>query len=379
MIYKLRALLAMLLLALGLVGCATLGYYGQSIGGQLEILTKRRPIADLLDDPAVAEELKVKLALILRLRAFASDQLRLPDNDSYRSYADLERPYAVWNVYAAPELSLTPKEWCFPVVGCVAYRGYFSKHEAEAFAEELRGQGYDVHVGGVAAYSTLGWFHDPMLNTLIHRPTADLAGLMFHELAHQQVYMRDDSTFNESFATAVELEGARRWLAANGTPGQLDDYLAAKQAQARFVTLVMHYRARLAALYASEKTDAHKRAAKAKLFSELRADYEKQQTKDGGGREYTGWLARDLNNARLVPIGVYRQHLPAFQALLAQENGDLAAFYRAVQQLAKLPKDQRDARLAALSARYAAGPNAPLRAPATHTEVGSVAKGHGWP
>jgi predicted aminopeptidase len=357
MIYKLRALLAIVLLTVGLIGCATLGYYGQSIGGQLEMLAKRRPIAELLDDPAVTDELKTRLALILQLRAFASDQLRLPDNDSYRSYADLERPYAVWNVYAAPELSLTPKEWCFPVVGCVAYRGYFAKHEAEAFAEELRAQGYDVHVGGVAAYSTLGWFHDPMLNTLIHRPIADLAGLMFHELAHQQVYVRDDSTFNESFATAVELEGARRWLAANGAPGQLDDYLAGKRAQGRFVALIMDYRARLAALYASEEPDEHKRAAKAKLFSELRADYEKQRIRDGGGRAYARWFEQELNNARLVPVGVYRQHLPAFQALLARENGDLAAFYRAVQQLAQLPKDQRDARLAALSPLVAAGPN----------------------
>ncbi|MBI5611804.1 MAG: aminopeptidase [Gammaproteobacteria bacterium] len=347
MIYKSRALLAIVLLAAGLTGCATLGYYGQSIGGQLEMLAKRRPIAELLDDPAASDELKTRLALILRLRAFASNELRLPDNASYRSYADLERPYAVWNVYAAPELSLTPKEWCFPVVGCVAYRGYFAKHAAEAFAADLRTQGYDVYVGGVAAYSTLGWFHDPMLNTLIHRPTADLAGLMFHELAHQQVYVRDDSAFNESFATAVEIEGARRWLAANGTPGQLDDYLAAKQSQTRFVALIMDYRARLTALYASEESDEHKRAAKAKLFTELRADHEKQRNRDGGGREYTRWFEQELNNARLVPVGVYRQYLAAFQALLAREGGDLAAFYRAVQQLADLPKAQRDARLSA--------------------------------
>ncbi len=362
MTYKMRALLAVLLLALGSVGCATLGYYGQSIGGQLEVLAKRRPIADLLDDPAVADDLKTRLSLILRLRAFASNELLLPDNASYRSYADLERPYAVWNVYAAPELSLTPKEWCFPVVGCVAYRGYFARHEAETFAEKLRGQGYDVHVGGVAAYSTLGWFHDPMLNTLIHRPPADLAGLMFHELAHQQVYVRDDSTFNESFATAVELEGARRWLAAMGTPGQLDDYLAAKQTQARFVALVMHYRARLAALYASEQTAEHKRAGKAKLFSELRADHEKQKASGDDGRHHARWFEQGLNNARLVPFGVYRQHLPAFQALLARQNGDLAAFYRAVHELAQLPKVERDAQLAALGARYAAGPNSRARA-----------------
>jgi len=340
-----RALLAVCLLGLGLAGCATLGYYGQSIGGQLEVLNKRRPIAELLDDPTTSDDLRAKLVLILRLRAFASGELRLPDNDSYRSYADLDRPYAVWNVYAAPELALTPKEWCFPIAGCVAYRGYFAKHEAEAFAEELRGQGYDVHVGGVAAYSTLGWFHDPMLNTLIHRPEADLAGLMFHELAHQVVYVRGDSAFNESFATALELEGARRWLSAHGTPQQLADYLAAKQRHARFVELIMHTRARLAALYASEETDTHKRAAKAGIFSELRANYEQQKPDATGRREYARWFGRDLNNARLVPIGVYHQYVPAFQALLAQANGDLAAFYRAVQRLADLPKEQRRAQL----------------------------------
>jgi predicted aminopeptidase len=353
----LLALTAVLLLALGLAGCTALGYYGQSIGGQLEVLNKRRPIAEWLDDPTTLADLKPKLELILRLRAFASQELQLPDNDSYRSYADLDRPYAVWNVYAAPEFSLTPKEWCFPFVGCVAYRGYFAKAEAEAYAAELQGQGHDVHVGGVAAYSTLGWFHDPMLNTLIHRPTADLAGLMFHELAHQQVYVRDDSTFNESFATAVELEGARRWLAANGTPEQLDDYLAGKRAQGRFVTLIMDYRARLAALYASEQTDTHKRAAKAWIFSELRAEYARQTADGKLGDDYRRWFERDLNNARLAPIGVYRQHLPAFQALLTRENGDLAAFYRAVQQLAQLPRDQRDARLATLSPQVAASPN----------------------
>ncbi len=343
-----RALLALFLLALGLVGCTALGYYGQSIGGQLEVLNKRRPIAELLDDPATSADLKPKLELILRLRAFASEALQLPDNASYRSYADLDRPYAVWNVYAAPEFSLTPKEWCFPFVGCVAYRGYFAKPEAEAYAAELQREGYDVHVGGVAAYSTLGWFHDPMLNTLIHRPEADLAGLMFHELAHQKIYVRGDSAFNESFATAVELEGARRWLIQNGTPQQLADYLTAKQRHARFVALIMRYRTRLAALYATDATDAHKRAAKAEIFSELRANYEQQNPNGGERREYARWFEHDLNNARLVPIGVYHEYVAAFQALLAQANGDLAAFYRAVQQLAELPKQQRHAQLSAL-------------------------------
>ncbi len=339
---------AILLLALGLAGCAMLGYYGQSIGGQLELLKKRRPIAALLDDRATPADLKPKLELILKLRAFASEALQLPDNDSYRSYADIDRPYAVWNVFATPEFSLTSKEWCFPFVGCVAYRGYFAKAQAEAYAAELQRQGYDVHVGGVAAYSTLGWFHDPMLNTLIHRPEGDLAGLMFHELAHQKIYVSGDSAFNESFATAVELEGARRWLIQNGTPQQLADYLAAKQRQTQFVALIQRTRARLAALYATDETDAHKRTAKARIFSELRADYARQSADGKLGDDYRRWFERDLNNARLVPIGVYHEHVTAFQALLAQESGDWAAFYRRVQQLAELPKEQRHAHLNAL-------------------------------
>lgn len=338
-------LAAVLLLAVGLAGCATLGYYGQSIGGQLEVLNKRRPIAELLDDPATPADLKPKLALILRLRAFASEALQLPDNDSYRSYADLNRPYAVWNVYAAPEFSLSPKEWCFPFVGCVAYRGYFAKAEADAYAVELRDEGYDVYVGGVAAYSTLGWFHDPMLNTLIHRPEADLAGLMFHELAHQKIYARDDSAFNESFATTVELEGARHWLNQNGTPQQLAGYRTTKQHQARFVTLMLDTRSRLAALYATDQADTAKRTAKALIFSELRAEYARQVSDGRLGADYRRWIESDLNNAMLVPIGVYHQYVVAFQALLAQEPGDWTAFYRRVQRLAELPKEQRHAQL----------------------------------
>ena len=351
MIYNFRTWLSMLL-ALGLAGCAALGYYGQSIGGQLELLNKRRPIAALLDDPATPTDLKPKLQLILRLRAFASENLQLPDNDSYRSYADLDRPYAVWNVFATPEFSLTPKEWCFPIVGCVAYRGYFAKAEAETYAAELQREGYDVHVGGVAAYSTLGWFHDPMLNTLIHRPEADLAGLMFHELAHQKIYARGDSAFNESFATAVELEGARRWLSQNGTPQQLADYLTAKQHQAHFVALVQNTRARLASLYATNETDDRKRAVKAKIFSELRAEYARQAAAGKLGDDYRRWFERDLNNARLAPIGVYHEHVAAFQALLAEANGNLAAFYRAADTIAGRPRAERMRALKDLLGNY---------------------------
>lgn len=352
MTYHARALPLLLLFALGLSGCTALGYYGQSIGGQLELLNKRRPITALLDDPATPVDLKPKLELILRLRAFASKELQLPDNDSYRSYADLDRPYAVWNVFATPEFALTPKEWCFPFVGCVAYRGYFAKSDAEAYAAELQREGYDVHVDGVAAYSTLGWFHDPMLNTLIHRPEGELAGLMFHELAHQKIYVRGDSAFNESFATAVELEGAGRWLNQHGTPQQLSDYLGARQSQAQFVALIQRTRTRLAALYATDQLDDAKRAAKARIFSELRDEYARQSADGKIGDDYRRWFERDLNNARLVPVGVYHEHVAAFRALFAEEGGDWTAFYQRVQRLADLPRDQRHAQLnALLSAR----------------------------
>ena len=210
------------LLAVALAGCADLPYYWQAAGGQFELWQRSRPIAELVADQTTEADIKARLERVQAIRAFASRELGLPDNASYRTYADLGRPFVVWNLFAAPELSLTPKEWCFPVAGCVTYRGYFAEAGARALAGELEAQGLDTYVGGVPAYSTLGWFADPLPSTVIGYPDLDLARLIFHELAHQVVYVPGDTLFNESFATTVEREGVRRWAEAKGTPADLN-------------------------------------------------------------------------------------------------------------------------------------------------------------
>lgn len=348
---RLQAFAALLIASTLLSGCANLGYYTQSIGGQMQIFSRQRPIAELLDDRQTPAPLKDKLAAVLQIREFASEELRLPENGSYRDYADLGRPHVVWNVFAAPPLSLELKRWCFALVGCVGYRGYFSPERAQALARELRGQGYDVHVGAVPAYSTLGWFDDPVLNTVIDEPEIELAGLIFHELAHQVVYVRDDSAFNESFATAVELEGARRWLARRGSPAQWATYAAAKDRHAQFLRLIAQYRVRFKALYGSTATAPDKLVRKQALFNDLRADYEQLRSQWDGYAGYDRFFTRELNNAHLAALATYYEFVPAFQALLAQHDGDLAAFYRSVKKIGRLPKAERRERLAAYAGR----------------------------
>ena len=344
MIRALRSLLPLLPLLL-LTGCANFSYYTQVIGGQMDILAKSRPIDEWIDDPATTPETRQKLATVLTLREFATRELGLPDNRSYRGYADLERPFAVWNVFATPELSLQPREWCFVVAGCVSYRGYFTHAKADGFAAELRQQGYDVYVGGVAAYSTLGWFNDPMLNTVLKRSETEIAGILFHELAHQKLYVKDDSAFNESFATVVELEGVKRWFQQQGKPGEFHRYQKNIKRREEFVALVLGHRERLAETYASNLSDAEKRAAKARILAELRNDYAALKTGWDGYEGYDNWFAQDLNNARLVSIGLYHQHVAALQKLLARLNGDLVSFYRAVDELTKRSKAERDGAL----------------------------------
>jgi len=342
--YFLRFFALFLLLAV-LAGCASPFYYTQAVSGQIELLMKRRPIEEVLADPATPQETRRQLELVRRLREFASRELLLPDNRSYRLYVDLHRSHAVWNVFAAPELSLEPKEWCFIVAGCVPYRGYFARAAAEQFADALEQKGYDVYVGGVLAFSTLGWFNDPLLNTFIDRPEATLAGLLFHELAHQKIYVTGDTSFNESFATTVELEGVKRWFERNGTPQQADAYRQKLQRREEFIELMLKHRAHLSEVYASHLNDAEKRAAKAHEFNELRKDYAALKASWGGDTTYDGWFAHNLNNAQLIAVGLYTQYVSAFQKLLAQHHGDLAAFYRAVDRLAHLPREQRDADL----------------------------------
>ena len=336
-------------LALLLSGCANIGYYWQSVSGQLGIWRRERPIEEVIKDVGTPDELRRKLAAVVRIREFASRELNLPDNRSYRDYADLGRPYAVWNVFAAPEFSVQAERWCFLFAGCVSYRGYFSREEADGFSADLAGQGYDVHVGGVPAYSTLGWFADPVLSTFIHFPEADVARLVFHELAHQVVYVKDDSAFNESFAATVEQEGLRRWFGRSGDAKGMENYQRGRRMRMEFSRLVEKHRARLDALYRSRLAPEAMRVRKRELLDELEADYRALKAGWGGYSGYDGWFARPPNNALLASFSLYAQRVPAFDALLQREGGDLARFYRAARELAALPKEKRDRELAALS------------------------------
>lgn len=311
----------------------------------MRVLGAQRPIDALLENPDTPPALQRKLRLVLEVREFASRYLGLPDNDSYRYYADIKRPYVLWNVFAADEFSTKLQTWCFPVAGCVSYRGYFAQDKAEEFAASLRARGRDVFVGGVPAYSTLGWFHDPVLNTVLDRHDTDLAGLIFHELAHQVIYVRNDSAFNESFATAVELEGVRRWLAQRGSADKIAAYEQAKHRQARFAGLIALYRERLKELYVEDIPREDKFARKAALFAALKQDYAALKQDWGGYAGYDRWFARDLNNAHLASVATYHQLVPGFQQVLREQDGDLPRFFHAIKQLAKLSKTERTARL----------------------------------
>jgi predicted aminopeptidase len=334
--------LLLLTAALG-SGCATVSYYSQAIGGHFDLLNRARPIDEWLADPALTPALRERLVYAAEARAYAARELGLPDNDSYRRYADLGRPFAVWNVFATPELSLKAREWCFPVVGCVSYRGFFSRERAQAFAAELRAEGHDVYVAGVAAYSTLGWFDDPLTNAMLARPLPEVAGLVFHELAHQRLYVRDDTTFNESFATVVELEGVRQWLAARGAGDQYAAYVVRHERRLAFNKLLLQQRAKLEKLYAAGLTDDQKRAGKRAIFDDLRREYARL---DAGGM-FDRWMQQDLNNAHLASVGLYHGQVEAMRALLARRSGDMRAFYDEMTRLAALPKADRLIALAA--------------------------------
>lgn len=341
-----RRWLPLLLVTLVVSGCATLGYYGQSIGGQWEVWDKRKPINEILTAPDTPDALRKQLQAVLAIRDFASTELALPDNASYRSYADLQRPYVVWNVFAAKPFEMSLQKWCFPFAGCVGYRGYFAQADAQAFAKQLVAEGKDVYVGGVAAYSTLGWFDDPLLNTVLNRSPARIAGLVFHELAHQQLYVEGDTAFNEGFATAVQLEGVRRWLAKYGDDAQRQDYAQFQQRQTDFVTLVTETRNRLQTMYLQSLSDTEKQSRKTAVQAALRQQYQQLKKQWGGYAGYDAWFTQDLNNAQLAAVTTYRDRVPAFQHLLAEHDGDLRAFYQACAALGDMSAAQRQVALA---------------------------------
>jgi len=331
-------------------GCSTIGYYAQSIGGHLDLLQQARPVPQWLADEEASAALKERLALSQRIRDFAVSELKLPDNASYRRYADLKRGAAVWNVVAAPELSLKLKTWCFPVVGCIGYRGYFDRAAAEAFADPLRREGFEVAVYGVPAYSTLGaipgdYFADPLLSTFINFPEGELARLVTHELAHQVAYAKGDTVFNESFATAVERIGGMRWLNEHASAQAREEYERFDGRRRDFRALTKKYRDPLDALYKSDLGDAEKRAAKAELMAKMRAEYDAMKaTTWGGFSGYDGWFAR-ANNASFGVLSAYSELVPAFERLFEREGRDFIRFYAEVQRLAALPKDERRAAL----------------------------------
>lgn len=309
----------------------------------MDIRQRTQPISEIVADPGTDLALKRALTNVVKLREFAIHELKLPDNQSFTTYADLGRPYAVWNVSATPELSMKLEKWCFVAIGCVSYRGFFSETEAERFAEGLRKKGYDVTVGGVRAYSTLGWFSEPLLNTFLGYSETELAQLIFHELAHQVVYVRDDSTFNESFATAVELEGISRWLDNNGTIEERAAFEAKQKKKAASAEIMLDHRKQLEALFTSEVSDEKKRAGKARIFATLRGKLSELESSRIGfnNHEYDRRLARYLNNAYLASTSTYTSLVPAFHALLARQDGDISRFYQAVKEIGRLPEAER--------------------------------------
>ena len=326
-----RTLAAALVLVL-CAGCESLSYYGQAIGGHLKLMAAARPIDSWLEDPSTPADVKARLEVAQRIRLYATRELHLPDNGSYLSYADLNRRFAVYNVFAAPRLSVDPKAECFPFTGCVAYRGFYSEDAARKHAAKLREQGFDVYVGGVLAYSTLGWFDDPLLSTFIRYPDAQVARLVFHELAHQLVYAKGDTTFNESFAVVVEDEGVRRWLEAQGRSADLAAFRAAQERKRDLAARIKETRERLKTIYASKLTPEQMLEEKKGEFDRLRA-------------LYPTFVPAEPNNAFLVSIALYNEFVPALERVLAQA-GSLDAFYERARALAHEDRKQRDSLLA---------------------------------
>ncbi len=306
-------------------------------------MSRREPISGVIERRSTPPALRTQLQAVAAIRDFASQQLGLPDNGSYRSYADLGRAYVVWNVVAALEFSVDPKEWCYPIAGCVAYRGYFVERRARRFAAHLRRQGFDVAVGGVAAYSTLGHFNDPILSSMMGWNDVELAAIIFHELSHQLLYVPDDSPFNEALATTVEEEGVRRWLQAQGRDRDLAQRVEAQKRYLKVIDLLSSTRAQLRAIYASRVDSALMLERKQAAFAALRTAFAELQAGWGGHVPFESWFSADLNNAHLASIATYYKCVPGFERELRAVNGDLPAFYHRVRELAKLDREKRDA------------------------------------
>lgn len=329
-----------------LCGCSSMRYYAQAVRGQAELLVHRRPVSRLLDDPATDPKLAARLRLSQQARRFASRRLGLPDNRSYTGYVDLHRRWVVWNVFVAPRYSVDAVPQCFPIAGCVAYRGWFSEAAAKADARQWRARGDDVWVGGVPAYSTLGWFADPLLSSMLAWDDDELASTIFHELAHQLIYVKGDTAFNESFATFVQEQGLREWRASRGLPARDERDQALEDG---FTRLVLGLRERLRRVYASGADATAMEAAKQAEIAAFRLRYEQWRDRDGpADHRYDGWVAKPINNARLLPFGLYDRWTPAFAAVFDRAGANWPRFYASVRALAREPKAKREHELQAL-------------------------------
>jgi predicted aminopeptidase len=335
-------------LAFCLSSCASLDYYSQAIGGQLELMRNAKPITAVIGDPRQPEAVRQKLRVAREAMSFSQTELQLPRNRSYESYVDLDRPAVVWNVIASPALSVVPLQWCYPVAGCFSYRGYFSRKDAENYAADLRRSGHDVHVAGASAYSTLGWFDDPILSSMLRRSEEDLIATIFHERAHQRLHIAGDSAFNEAFAVTVSEEGLRRWYGER--PEVFAGYAENQRRLSAVNELLLGTRERLSALYREPVSDAEKFSRKRAILDGLHEEYALLKQSWGGVDRFDGWFPRNLNNAHLALTATYQGLVPALKALLARENGDLKRFYAAARALGELPFQVRRARLESLLA-----------------------------
>jgi predicted aminopeptidase len=315
------------------------------MSGHSELLEQRKPVSEILADKETAPKLRNLLETSQKIRDYASNELHLPENNSYRMYADIKRKYAVWNVVAAQEFSAEPKKWCFLLVGCLSYRGYFSKSDATAYANELKKEGYDVYLAGAKAYSTLGWFDDPLLNTMMYKSEARRAGIIFHELAHQVVYIENDSAFNEAFATTVEEEGIRRWMAKKGKGKQYQEYIINKKRDIEINQLLQETRNKLKQLYKTDISEKEKRQYKKMIFSVMQKKYAQLKKGWGGYSAYDQWMQQELNNAHLLLISTYHDLVPIFKNILKNEKYNLRSFYKAVERYGLLNKKDRKIKL----------------------------------
>jgi predicted aminopeptidase len=336
-------------------GCASIDYYAQAVSGHLDVMSRAQPIDDVLANSDTSDALRKRLLEVAEIRAFASTNLGLPNNDSYTHYADLERAFAVWNVVATPGLSLAPRKWCFPVVGCVSYRGYYAKADAQALADSLKAAGDDVLVAGARAYSTLGWFDDPVLNTMFVNSPTYLPQVIFHELAHQRLYIEDDSAFNEALASAVARAGVRRWLDRRGSYAEQQQYAREQLRQVEFLEVVSTLRSELTSLYATDLLPAQKQMKKTQALNQAKARYQHVSASWPEPRAYQYFFDAHLNNARIAAVATYQAWVPAFELLMREANGDVQVFLARMDELAKLAPPARHQVLQAALDKTSAG------------------------